>query len=105
MKKLIAFLLIALVAFTGTGFAKLVSGKLETVDAASNSLSISSMNPATGAEEKVQIKVKPETVFTGAASLADLKAGDKVWVEASQNAETQAWEATSVKTGGAKAAM
>ena len=104
MKKIAMLLLVGLVVFQSTGFAKLVSGKLEAVDAAANSISITSKDPATGAEEKVEIKVKPETVFTGATNLAELKAGEEVWVEANQNAETQAWEATSVKTAGASAA-
>lgn len=104
MKKNIVFVILAVaILFQGTAYAKLVSGKVAGVDAAANSISIKSTD-ATGASQDVKISVNPETKYNGVASLAELKEGTEVWVDAEQDAATGSWKATSVKVGGPEAA-
>ena len=98
MKKLLTLvLLVAFLAFQGTAYAKLVSGKVDSTDATANTLTITHTNPTTGAEEKVTVSVKADTTFSGVAALADLKAGDRVWVDAKEGATPDSWDATSVQ--------
>ena len=96
MKKiqtLILVLLVAVVAFQGLALAATVSGKVEKVDAATNMVTLT-----TAAGEKKEISVKPETTYAGVASLADLKEGQDVSIEASEEGEGSGkWAATSVK--------
>jgi hypothetical protein len=87
-------LLIAAFAIQGTSFAKLVSGKVDSVDGTGNKLTITSTNVSTGAEEKSDIWVKSDATFSGVQALNELKNGDEVWVEADQNGEK--WEASKV---------
>ncbi len=98
MKKfyILGWMLAAFVVFQGTASAKTVSGKIAGVDAAANKLSISTTDPASGSESKVDISVSATTAYSGAAALADLKAGQEVSVEASEDA-AGGWSATSVK--------
>ena len=100
MKKgqiLAVVILTAAVVLSRIAFADTVSGKVASVDSAANTLTVSQADPATGAEQQVTVSVKAETAFEGVKSLADLKAGEEVMVEASQDAATGSWNATSVK--------
>ena len=90
-------MLVAFVAFQGVASAKTVSGKVAKVDAATNKISVSYTDPATSKEESAEISIKTDTAFSGAASLADLKEGEDVSVEAAEDAATGGWNATSVK--------
>ena len=95
---LISILLVAFVVFQGTADAKVVLGKVDSIDATAKTLSVSTTDPATGAEEKVSISVPSTATFSGVTSLDELKAGDAVEVEAEQDVTTSGWNATSVKT-------
>ena len=90
-------LAVALTLFQGVANAKVVSGKITGIDATANKLSISYTDLATSKEEQVEIAVKPETTYSGVASLGDLKEGQEVSVEAEEDAATGGWSATSIK--------
>ena len=83
MKKIyvLGFLFSALIVFQGVASAKVISGKIDTIDAAANKLSVT--DPTAG---PVDILVSATTTYTGVTSLADLKAGQEVSVEASEGA-------------------
>ncbi len=98
-----ALLLAVACVFQGAAFAETVSGKVVSADSAANSLKIAKADSAAGAEEQVTVWVKPDTAFSGAASLADLKEGEEVSIEAAQDAATGNWQASSVKVAAAAA--
>ena len=97
MKKvtILGLMFAALIAFQGVANAKTVSGKITGVDAATNKLSISTVDPATGSASTVDISVDAKTAYAGAAALVDLTAGQEVSIEAEEAAGV--WTASSVK--------
>ena len=97
MNLVISILLATFVLYQGAAYAKLVGGKVVSTDATAKSLTISRINLATGAEENVVVGVTDTTTYSGVASLADLKAGEEVWVDATEDATTKAWTASSVQ--------
>lgn len=101
MKKVtlvLAVLLVACVGLNGVALAKMISGKVAMMNAETNILELSRTNPETGAEEKVELSIAPETTYTGVASSSELAAGDLVLVQAEEDAATPgSWKATSVK--------
>lgn len=86
-------LLIAGFAFQGTGFAKLVSGKVAAVDETTSKLSVTTTDAA-GAEQTADIWVKSDATLSGVKALNELKAGDEVWVEAEE--EEGNWKASKI---------
>ena len=68
--------------FQQSAFAQLVNGKVVSVDAGGNKVTLSTMNGATGAEERAEVSVGPQTQFVGVGDLQALKAGDEIWVDA-----------------------
>ena len=105
MKKIQMLMLVLLavsLVISGTAFAKTVSGTVASVDAATNSLSLNTKDDA-GAEKKVDLMVKSDATFSGVSSLADLKTGQEVKVEAEEDAATGSWNATFVEVAGAEA--
>ena len=97
MKLAIAILIATFVVFQGAGYADLVKGNVVSTDIAAKSLTISRLNATTGAQEQVAVSVTDTTAFSGVASLAELKAGDEVWVDATEDPATKNWAAASVK--------
>ena len=98
MKRIALFVLAvsaSAVMFLGTGFAKEVSGKVAAIDAAAGKLTIS-MTDAAGAASSQDIWVKSDASFSGIAALNELKAGDKVSVEAEEEAGTGNWKASKI---------
>ena len=99
MKKTILLslvLLVAFFAFQGWASAETFSGKIASIDAAGNKLSISYPDSATGDPVNVDILVGSGTTYAGVASLADLKEGEEVSVEVTKDEATGAQNATSV---------
>ncbi|OGW86399.1 MAG: hypothetical protein A3C35_05560 [Omnitrophica bacterium RIFCSPHIGHO2_02_FULL_46_11] len=98
MKKLaIAVLVVFFAVSQGTAHADMVKGNVASIDNAAKSLTINRVNATTGAEEQVAISVTDTTAFSGTASLEELKAGDEVWVDATEDPATKNWVASSVK--------
>ena len=99
MKKIqmiVVLLLVTLVAGQGLVWAEAVAGKINSVNAEAKSISVAK-TAADGAMENVEIWVKDDTQYSGAASLAELQAGDEVTIEAEADATTGNWMANSVE--------
>ena len=99
MKKGISLILVLLVGFfmlQGTADAKLVSGKVDSVDVAAKTITISSTDSATGAESKNTVSISDSATYTGVASLDQVQVGDEVWVEAEEDAATGTWKTNAV---------
>ena len=91
----IAILVIGL-AFASAAYADSVSGKVASVNAAANTVTVS-VTDATGATTDAVISVSGSATYVGVAGLGELAAGDEVKLEATQDAATQAWTATSIE--------
>lgn len=94
--KIVSFLLLATLLVSGVAFAEAVSGKVVSVDPASNSITVSQLDAATGAENEVSILVQEATAFTGVADLAGLQAGAEVTIEATKDEASGSLTASSV---------
>ena len=81
---------------SGIAFADAVAGKVNAVDSAASTIEIAKTDAA-GASENVKIAYDAATTFTGVTAAAELKAGDEVKIEASQDAATGSWKAASVE--------
>ena len=101
-KFLVLALGIGLISLQGTALAVEISATVESVDTASNKLSVSYTNPETEAPEQADILVKPETSFAGVTGFFDIKVGDMIVVEAAEEAATGVWIANSLKVTGEK---
>jgi hypothetical protein len=88
-------LILALFLFSPDAFAKLTNGKVSAVDTQTRKLTVHSEDVATGRPVELEIWVNEDAAFTGTESLASLKAGDAVWVEAEQDPEGN-WKASKV---------
>lgn len=82
-------------------FAEWFDGEVSKVDAAAGTFTISEIDPITDIEEKEEILVSDATVFTGVASLKDIRQNDNVTVEAQYDDPTDVWKAVSVEVAGA----
>lgn len=101
MKKMTVIAMVVLAAFVmvqGLAMAEMVSGKISAVSADSKSIKVNRINATSGAAEDIDIWVNDETQYAGAASLAELQAGDEVSIDAAQDAATGNWMAASVET-------
>lgn len=99
MKKVlvVAFLVAAMALCQVAAFADWVSGKVVSVDATANSITVSKTDAATGASSEAVIGVSPSTTYAGVTSLSELTAGDEVKIEAAEDPTTKGWMATSVE--------
>lgn len=82
-------------AFGGVAMAETVSGKILSVDAAGNQFSVSSESEL-AAGGKADLLAGEDTVYTGVASLADLKEGQEVSVEIEKDSVAGVLHALSV---------
>ena len=94
---LIAVLVMVMAAFQTLGYAELIQGRITAVDLATNSLSIQKADPMTGQTQDVKIAVPENTALKGVGSFGDLKIGDQVTVEASQDEASGILKAASVE--------
>ena len=83
--------------------AEWFDGEVQKVDAKANTFTISEIDPITDVEEKEEILVSSATVFSGVASLKDIRPNDNVTVEAQYDEPTDVWKAVSVEVAGAGA--
>ena len=96
MKLYVAMLVAAFLVFSGTAFAKTVSGKYAGTQNEGKSIWVSTQDEATGAESKAEIWVSADTKWEGVNALSEVKDGQNVTVEADQD-EAGNWKASSVK--------
>lgn len=100
MKKnvlVVAVLVIGLALCQVAAYAETVSGKVVSTDAAANTITVSKTDTTTGASSDAVISVSGTTTYSGVTGLSELMAGDEVKVEATEDAATKAWTATSVE--------
>ena len=98
MKRVQMFVLAMLVtafAFQASALAKMVSGKIDGMDAEMKKLTISITDAVTGAESKADVWVNEGASYSGVAALNELKKGDMIAVEAEQD-EKGNWKASTV---------
>lgn len=95
-QKLGLVLTVAFLAFQGTAFAETLSGKVESVDPAQNTFSLSRPSIADAAvSETLNISVGTGTTYSGIVSLSELKTGTEVSVDAQSGTDGK-YSATSV---------
>ena len=106
MKRMLAIMLLALVAMQGIAMAEnaatVVSGKINAIDTQANSVKLNVKDAATGTESESTIFVNAETKYATVASLAELKQGDEISAEVKKDEATGNWWATSIKIGAAE---
>src|SRR5689334_4575805 len=88
--------LAAFFAFQTLAMAETISGKIASIDAVGNKLSLSISDSATGNSTSLDVLVSANTAYKGVASFADLKEGQEVSVEMAKDEATGANNATSV---------
>ena len=102
MKRIALIALIALVAFVGVADAKLIEGKVLSVDA-TGSVKISQLDAATGVSTETTVTAQPETELLGIDSVQLLKEGDEVSVDSEEDVATGSWIAISIELKAAEA--
>ena len=98
MKRISLFVLAvaaSAVMFLGTGFAKEVSGTVASIDGATGKLTLS-VAGANGAEAKQDVWINADATYAGVKALNELKEGDKVSVEAEEEATSGNWKASKI---------
>ena len=83
--KPLIFLILLVSLMPSLAFAKMMGGKVTAVNSASHELTLSVVGDSASGET-AKFEVQNNTAFAGAGSLADLKEGDEVWVEAEEEA-------------------
>lgn len=88
--------------YTAT-LAEWFDGEVQKVDAKTQTITLSEIDPITDTEEKIEVLVDSGTVFSGVASLKDIRKNDNVTIEAQYDEPTDAWKALSVEVAEAGA--
>lgn len=83
--------------------AEWFDGDVQEVDLKDKTITLSEIDPITDAEEKKEILVGEATVFSGVATLKEIRKNDNVTVEAQYDDEADAWKAVSVEVAEAGA--
>ncbi len=89
MKRDVVFLLVAagFLFFARPVFAKMVNGKVVSVDAATRKLTLNVTDAVSGKDTSTDLWLDADAALTGITAVSDLKAGDGVWVETDQDSE------------------
>ncbi|MBI4358554.1 MAG: hypothetical protein HY584_04575 [Candidatus Omnitrophica bacterium] len=95
-KLIIVMLILGLTLLQGTAMAEMIQGTIASLDLAASMLTITRISPSTGAEESLEVALSPEVTLKGLGSLEELKTGDEVTVEASQD-ESGKFQATAIE--------
>ena len=86
----------AFLVFQGQASAELISGKVDSVTEAKDSLKVSTENPVTKTTEEVKVGIDQATEYTGVAAPEELKKGDGVVVDAKKDEATGVLKAEGV---------
>ena len=89
-------LAVAVLALQIVANAATVQGSVSAVDAQAGTLTISTIDPETGAASDQLISVGAATAFAGVASLAEVAVGDSVTAEVSATAEGSSADSVTV---------
>jgi len=101
--KILAFLLILALSFSVTLRAEWFDGEVQKTDTKAKTITLSEIDPITDTEDKKEILVDEATIFSGVASLKDIRENDNVTIEAQYDEPTDAWKALSVEVAEAGA--
>lgn len=97
------FFLMLVFLFPAALRAEWFDGEIQKVDVKSGTMTLSEIDPITDTEEKKEILIDKKTVFSGVASLKDIRKDDDVTVEAKYDESADVWKAVSVEVAEAGA--
>jgi hypothetical protein len=102
MKRVLLFTILAVgfMMLPKSAHAMVIHGTVTDLHLSTNSITVSYTDPGTQATELLSVAVIPEAELNGVASLSELKVGDLVSLEASQNEVTGLWEAKTLSVSG-----
>lgn len=100
---ILALVLILMLPFPMALRAEWFDGEVQKIDAKAQTIIVSEIDPITDTEEKKEILTDKDTVFSGVASLKDIRVSDDVTIEAQYDEPTDAWKALSVEVAEAGA--
>ena len=98
-----AVLLALLLLVSSSAYAEMIQGEVLSIDSAAGSLVITRIIPLTGdanlnpKSEPIQILVLPSTQFEGIESLEELRSGDEIWADVTENKDAKNWSAKTIK--------
>ncbi len=98
MQKFAIFLTFTFLIFSSAVHAKMVSGKVKSVDHSTRKVSIATFDPVSGHDQTLDVWLESFAAFTGVKSLEEVKPGDEVWVEAKEDSEGNLRARTMTKT-------
>ncbi|MBU9888630.1 MAG: hypothetical protein KTQ49_02015 [Candidatus Omnitrophica bacterium] len=78
-------------------FADWFDGEVERTDLEAGTVTVSEIDPITDTEETYEVLTDDATTFSGVNSLAELKSGDDIAIEAQYDEPTDSWKAVSVE--------
>lgn len=99
----IGFIALFLLFACRMAMAEWFDGEVQKIDAKAKTITLSEIDPITDIEEKKEVLVDKATVFSGVASLKDIRENDNVTIEAQYDEPTDAWKALSVEVAEAGA--
>ena len=103
ISKILVLLFILTVSFPMILSAEWFDGEVQKIDTKAKTITLSEIDPITDTEEKKEVLVDKTTVFSGVASLKDIRENDNVTIEAQYDEPTDAWKALSVEVAEAGA--
>ena len=103
MKKRFVLALIFLLPFSVILRAEWFDGEVQKIDGKAKTITLSEIDPITDVEEKKDILTDKATVFSGVASLKDVRESDNVTIEARYDEAADVWKALSVEVAEAGA--
>lgn len=95
--KVFAICLILSLPFSAILHAEWFDGEVQKTDAQARTITISEIDPITETEEKEEILVDNATIFSGVASLQEIRKNDDVTIEAQYDESSDVWRAISVE--------
>ncbi|HTL48020.1 MAG TPA: hypothetical protein VL688_08190 [Verrucomicrobiae bacterium] len=99
--KIVLLLMAAAFLCQVPAFAETIEGKVTGLDRTEKTLSVMRVDPATSAEESVNLFVTEKTQYQGDATrLDDLEAGNEVVIDAGEKDRGRGFEATRVEKKG-----
>ena len=97
MRKSIIAVVFGLVALPALAYAESFDANVTSVDPAANTVTVSPTEKTDKLPSTLTVAVKEDAKFKNAATLADVKTGDHVKINAKENKDTGVWEGKSVE--------
>lgn len=96
MKKLTFFLLLSLVLFQTSAFAKEIRGRVIRIQPDSGKMTVSYFDPVSESWKMQDVLVRPETAYNGVEGFGDLIPGQAILVDAMED-DTYGLVATAIQ--------